>query len=166
MDNTIRPPDNRRVLDSGKHDMRTALALEVRQQFERLMQQKLPRFRRIHVTGYPVDCPLFEWHTAKMSFYVGLAMSPGDAFGAIGAWSRRGWFPFNLAPVRFPRDVPEEDIVRDEPVAGEFAFQLHWLWGKPEPYEWKLSDRDPIAEFARTLTETDDANFDQVQIPG
>lgn len=165
MDNTIRSPDNRRVLDSGKHDMRTALASEVSRQFERLIQQKLPQFRRIHVTDYPVDCPLFEWHTEDMSFYVGLWMNPGDAFGAVGAWSRRGRFPYHLAPVMFPRDVPEEDIVRDEPVSGEFAFPLHWLWGKPEPYEWRLGDRDPIAEFGRTLMETDDAHLDQLQIP-
>jgi hypothetical protein len=145
--------------------MRKKLAVETRREFERLMQQRQPQFRRIHVDGYPPDCPIFEWRATDISFYVGLTMSPGDAFSAAGAWSQKGRFPFRLAPVMFPRDMPDEDIVRDEPVEGEFAFQLNWLWGKPEPYQWQLSLRDPIAEFGQMLHETDDARLDQLKIP-
>jgi hypothetical protein len=123
---------------NGWGRMRSRLGKAVRQRFALQLRKHVPAFEPDTTAIVPSGWKVFRWQACSdLACYVVLCFDRGhDRFTIECAWSHSNTFP-QYGALQYPRDWPVQEIIRDEPVGGQFRFRLAYLW-QPDDYWWWL----------------------------
>ncbi len=129
--------------------MKSKLGHTLRKQFDRRLEKELGQFSLEKCEELPGTDRLYEWRIAEgLTAYVLLVIAErANDFTIELAWSRGGTFPTNLRLLT-PVDIPECDIVRDEPEEGNYRFRLSSLWDPREDHWWHVSAQRGLEDLS------------------
>lgn len=129
--------------------MESRIAKKLRKEFEQRLVEQFPQFVRVKTCDIPPGDRLYQWEMGDgLTVYLFLALAPNrDEFTIEAAWSRKGRFPTYMLCLS-PVDIPECDIVRDEPRDGEYRLRLPSLWPPHRDHWWKVSDRPDVEDMS------------------
>jgi len=146
--------------------MRAKLANEVRRYFDELIKEKAQQFRKVKPgkvklfgkmePEIPPGYRLYLWRFERdLYFYLMLVIGShniGNAFTLECAYTRNERFP-SLSGVMHPYDIPRCDIIRDEPIDGDFCFRIGNLWEPRDDHWWWIVPPESFEEFDKWLLE-------------
>ncbi len=132
--------------------MRRKLTTAVMNEFQRLMEEKLPEFSLIHAEAAKRELLFERAIGANLAFFIRAFAYPGrEEFNVQLAWSEQ---TPSKSSAEFPRHIHPGMQPHDPPDAGGVCFALHWLKENPgnEVLGWNFApDPDVYADVEEWL---------------
>lgn len=115
------------------------VAKELKREFARQLQEKLPQFRPCDTDEGRQFGKVFRWTVSQSChvFVLLLLSRPDNRFTIEVAWSNALEYPLGL-PLMTPIDMPQYNLRRQSPSDGRYRFRLAGLFDARGDYWWRV----------------------------